>query len=79
MMELTVDVKYEEVLKLAKQLPAGKIRQLKSALDEKFIEKKANRKISDFQKFLLFAPVMTDSRLKAFTENRKQVNQWRQN
>lgn len=79
MMELMVDVKYEEVLKLVKQLPAAKIRQLKSALDEKFIEKKANREISDFQKFLLSAPVMTDSQLKTFKENRKHFNQWRQN
>ncbi len=79
MMELTIDVKYEEVLKLVKQLPASKIRQLKSALDEKFIEKKANMEISDFQKFLLSAPVMTDDQLKTFKENRKHFNQWRQN
>lgn len=51
-----IDAKYEKVLKLIKQLSAGTIKQLKSALDKKFIEKKANKEISDFQKIPFICP-----------------------
>lgn len=62
-------IKYDQVLKLVQQLSAGKIVQLKSALDEKYIKQKAAQEISDFQKFLLSAPVMSDKELEAFKEN----------
>ena len=51
-MELTVNLNYDEVVKLIKQLPASKIKQLKLNLDDKFISSKASKEISNFQKFL---------------------------
>ena len=77
-MELTVKIGYEQILNLVKQLPAGKIVQLKSALNDKFIEKKAQEEISDFQSFLLSGPVMTEEEYENFADSRKQWNQWRQ-
>lgn len=77
-MELS-HVKYDQILKLIQQLPAGKILQLKSALDEKYIRQKAAKEITDFQEFLLSAPVMSEKELEAFKENRKHFNQWREN
>ncbi|TLU99104.1 hypothetical protein [Dyadobacter luticola] len=76
-MELTINVEYEQILKLAKQLPAAKIIQLKSDLNTDFIENKAEKEISDFQRFLLSGPVMTDDQLKDFKQNRESWNVWR--
>lgn len=76
-MELKVDIQYDQLLTLIKQLPAAKIVQLKSDLSDSFIEKKAKSEISDFQEFLLKGPVMSDDQYEQFLENRKQFNQWR--
>lgn len=76
-MELTVNLNYEEVIKLIKQLPASKIKQLKLNLDDKFINSKASKEINNFQKFLLKGPIMSDKQYLEFKENRKLFNQWR--
>ncbi len=76
-MELKVNIGYEQLLILVKQLPAAKIMQLKAELSNNYIGKKSASDISDFQQFLLHGPVMTDKQLHEFTENRKQFNQWR--
>jgi hypothetical protein len=76
-MELKVDIMYEQLLKLIKQLPAGKIAQLKSELNDTYIKKKAKTEISDFQEFLLKGPVMSDNQYSQFLENRKRFNEWR--
>ncbi|MCE6990360.1 hypothetical protein [Dyadobacter sp. CY323] len=75
-MELTVHIEYEQILKLARQLPAAKIIQLKSDLNTGFIKEKAEKQISQFQKFLLSGPVMTDDQLDEFKNNRKLMNAW---
>lgn len=78
-MELKVDIPYDQLLTLIKQLPAVKILQLKSDLSDSFIEKKAKLEISDFQNFLLKGPVMTDDQYEQFHKNREQINIWRAN
>lgn len=76
-MELKIDIGYEQLLKLVKQLPAAKIVQLKSELSESLIENKSKSDNTEFQNFLLQGPVMTDNQYKQFLENRKWFNQWR--
>jgi hypothetical protein len=76
-MELTVNLNYDEVVKLIKQLPASKIKQLKLNLDDKFISSKASKEISNFQKFLLECPIMSNKQYLEFKENRKLFDQWR--
>ena len=76
-MELTVNLNYDEIEKLIKQLPASKIKQLKLKLDEKFIRGKALKEISNFQEFILNGPVMSDIQFEEFNANRKLMNQWR--
>jgi len=76
-MELKIDIEYEQLLKLAKQLPAAKIVQLKAELSDNLIEKKSEADISEFQNFLLKGPVMSDTQYEQFVENRKWFNQWR--
>lgn len=72
-------ITYEQVLKFIQQLPVNKLLQLRSALDAKLDKPKAVQEVSDFQQFLLSAPVMTDDELSEFRENRMYLNQWRMN
>ncbi len=76
-MELKIDIGYEQLLRLVKQLPAAKMVQLKSELSENLIEEKSKSDNSEFQNFLLNGPVMTDNEYEQFLENRKWFNQWR--
>lgn len=50
-MELKIDIEYEQLLRLIKQLPAPKIIQLKSELSESLIEEKSKSDNSEFQNF----------------------------
>ena len=72
-MEITIDVKYEQLLAAIKKLPAAKIQQLKSVLDEGFIQDKASEELSDFQSFLLRGPVMSSEQYKQYRAYRKHL------
>lgn len=76
-MEMTIDMKYEQLLAEIKKLPAAKIKQLKTVLDEGLIEEKASSELSDFQSFLLSAPVMSTQQYKQHLADRKHFNSWR--
>jgi hypothetical protein len=76
-MEVTIDIRYEQLLAAIKKLPAGKIKQLRSVLDDAFIGEKAAEELSDFQNYLLKGPVMNDSQFEAHQQARKSFNQWR--
>ena len=77
-MEVTVDIRFEQLLETSNKLPAAKIKQLKSALDDGYIDTKAKEELSDFQNFLLGGPVMDADQYELFKENRKHFNTWRQ-
>jgi hypothetical protein len=76
-MEITVDIKYEQLLAAIKKLPAAKIKQLKSVLDDGFIQEKAFGELSDFQNFLLRGPVMSSEQYENHRADRKHFNTWR--
>lgn len=76
-MEVIVDIGYEQLLAAIKKLPAAKIKQLKSVLDDGFIDEKASGELSDFQNYLLEAPVMNDEQFEQHKQARKNFNQWR--
>ena len=76
-MELTLDIGYNQVLHLVNQLPANQIVKIKYELSENNIAKKAKSEISDFQKFILSAPVMSDEQYDNFNQQRQHFNQWR--
>ena len=76
-MELKINLEYEQLLGLVKQLPAAKLVQLKSELSNNLIDEKSKSEISEFQDFLLRGPVMSDAQYEQFLENRKWFNQWR--
>lgn len=76
-MKLTLDIGYEQLLFLIKQMPANQIAKLKNDIDDSFVVLKSKKEISDFQKFLLQGPVMNDEQYENYLENRKNFNKWR--
>lgn len=76
-METTIDIGYEQLLAAIKKLPAAKIKQLKSVLNDDFIEQKASNDLSDFQSFLLKAPTMSVEQFEQHQKDRKNFNSWR--
>ncbi len=77
-MEIKVNIGYNQIIKLIKQMPASQLARLKTELDDKFLADKSKTEISDLQHFLLDAPIMTDDQYQLFRENRKRFSQWRQ-
>jgi hypothetical protein len=76
-MELVVNLGYEQVINLVRQLPANQIEKIKKEITQDYIQKKAQAEISEFQQFLLSGPVMSNEQYQNFKENRKQFNTWR--
>lgn len=72
-MQVQVDIPFDELLKIVKTLPSGKLRQLKAELEK---EVKNPRSI-DLEALLLKGPTATKKQLDAIAENRKAINQWR--
>ncbi|MCD4789892.1 MAG: hypothetical protein K8R37_07825 [Bacteroidales bacterium] len=76
-MQFTVDIKYNELLKIIKQLPAFQIEKLKAEINDDLIIQKSKTEKSEFQKFLLSGPIMSDEQYKIFQENREKFIKWR--
>lgn len=76
-MQLTVNIKYEQLIDLIKHLPVNQLARIKSDLDLTLAKSKVDIDKSDFQEFLLNGPIMTDDQYSAFKKNRKAFNQWR--
>ncbi len=74
-MQLTVNIQYEQLINIIRQLPANQIAKIKSDLED--IESVSEIKKTDLQSFLLNGPVMSDLQYEAFLENRREFKQWR--
>ena len=73
-MELKIEIGFEQLLDAVKQLPDEQRAQLKAELNKK--PKKPSSPLTDFQKFLLNGPVMSDEHYRAYKETRKQFRKW---
>ena len=78
-MELKLNIGYQELIELIKQLPASQIRKLKADLALIVTDNDMEKDITDFQEFLLEGPVMEDDQYQDFLSNRKYFNTWRTN
>lgn len=76
-MEITIDIRYEQLLTAIKKLPAAKINQLRAVLDDSFIQEKASEELSDFQSFLLSGPAMSSEQHEKHLADRKHFSAWR--
>ena len=72
-MQVQVDIEFDQLLKIVKTLPTGKLRQLKAELEKEVkTEKSAN-----LEALLLKGPTATKKQLDTIAKNRKAINQWR--
>ncbi|MDR2147434.1 MAG: hypothetical protein LBE91_13340 [Tannerella sp.] len=78
-MEMTMQINYEQIMGLIRQMPANQIERIKNEISDKYIQTRSVKDITDFQKFILSAPVMSAEQYDKFKQNRKDFNQWRTN
>lgn len=71
-MQLTVNIQYNQLISILKNLPANQLAKVKSEIEN--IEIVSNTNISEFQNFILEGPVMSDEQYNAFKEHRKSFN-----
>lgn len=73
-MQLQVDIEFDQLVKIVKTLPKGKLRQLKAEIDKKTENEEDN---SELLSLLLNGPVATKKQIETIENNRKAINQWR--
>jgi hypothetical protein len=73
-MELRVDINYNQILRLIRQLPKKDIEKLTHALQTEIDVDKSTKPL---QKLILQAPTWTDADLNAFDESRIHINKSR--
>lgn len=78
-MELKLNIGYNELLELIRQLPAKQLAKLKAELNENLSTKNQKRNTNDFQKLLLSGPTMSDTQYDQYLSIRKHINLWRVN
>ena len=76
-MELTLNIGFGQIINLINQLPANQIAKIKNEFTEHNIAEKAKTEISDFQKFILSGPVMSEEQYSNFNQERQHFNLWR--
>lgn len=72
-MQVQIDIEFDELLKIVKKLPAGKLKQLKAEIEKEVKEDKS----VDLETLLLNGPIATKKQLDIIAKNRKAINQWR--
>ncbi len=72
-MQLEVKIEFDQLVKIVKTLPTGKLRQLKAEIENE--TKKVKAKV-DLRTLLLNGPVATKKQLETIENNRKAINQW---
>ena len=73
-MQVQVEIEFDQLVKIVKTLPSGKLRQLKALIDKKTIN---DRPANNLKKLLLNGPVATKKQIDAIEKNIKAINQWR--
>ena len=73
-MELNLDISYNQILRLVRQLPQKDIVKLTNALQSEISKEKSSESI---HKLILQAPTWTDSELKDYNQARIHINKSR--
>jgi len=73
-MQVQVNIEFDQLLKIVSNLPSGKLKQLKAAIEKKAGDTKSN---VDLESLLLDGPTATKKQLDIIDKNRKAINQWR--
>jgi len=73
-MELSLDISYNQILRLVRQLPQKEIVKLANALQSEISTEKS---VESIQNLILQAPTWTDSDLKDYNQARIHINKSR--
>ncbi len=73
-MQVQVDIGFDQLVQLAKKLPARQWSKLKEEVDKEIDESQPN---SDLVTLLLSAPTFNKKQLDEISKTRKAINQWR--
>jgi len=73
-MELNLDITYNQILRLVRQLPQKDIVKLANALQSEISKEKS---VESIHKLILQAPTWTDSELKDYDQARIHINKSR--
>jgi len=73
-MQVQVDIGFEQLLKIVKELPAGKLRQLQAEIEKGVKDEKS---MVDLETLLLNGPTASKKQLETIENNTKAINQWR--
>ncbi len=76
-MKVKLNIEYEQLIDLINQLPPDDINKLKAEID-RILNKVSSTADDEWESLLLNGPVMDDEQHRAFEENRKSFNQWRE-
>jgi hypothetical protein len=72
-MQVQVDIEFNQLLKIVKALPSGKLKQFKAEIEKEDIPEKT----VDLEALLLNGPTASKKQLETIAKNRKAINQWR--
>ncbi|HTB32241.1 MAG TPA: hypothetical protein VK808_09465 [Bacteroidia bacterium] len=72
-MQAQVNIEFDQLIRLAKNLPAKQWLKLKNEVEKE----QAEHDTSDLVAFLLTGPVFSKKQLNSIAKTRKALNQWR--
>ena len=72
-MQIQVDIGFENLVKIVKQLPKDQLLRFKKELE---MESAKDTEQENFRSFLLDAPVFTDEQIATIEQTRKDIDQW---
>ena len=73
-MRVQVDIGFEQLVQLAKQLSPTQWRKLKTEVEK---QQQSEKTFSDMEAFLLSAPTFTKKQLDEVARTRKAISKWR--
>ena len=73
-MQVQLNIEFDQLLKIVKDLPLGKLKQLKAEIERMAADTGSG---IDLERLLLNGPTATKKQLATIAKNRKAINQWR--
>ena len=72
-MQVQVDIGFENLIRIVKQLPKDQLLKFKKELDKEIVD---DNELKYLKSFLLDAPVFTDEQIATIEQTRKEINKW---
>ena len=73
-MQVQLEIEFDQLVQLAKLLPAKQWTKLKQEVETK---KPVGKEREDFRKLLLGGPIFSKKQLNTIAETRKKIDEWR--